>query len=121
MSTFLVLTFGKRVNLKISRHHFFFCINSRILNRTYHGHSVFKFVTVAHSLFVVVDNKNSSHRWYELICLQLQGHSINVSSFKADFLSWQKSLAYSLRIFADNFSLLSLLQRVLATWLKIFN
>ena len=42
-------------------------------------------------------------------------------SIKADFLSWQKSLAYSLRIFVDNFSLLSTLQRVLAAWLKIFN
>ena len=41
--------------------------------------------------------------------------------FKADFLSWQKSLAYSLRIFVDNFPLLSPLQRVLAAWLKIFN
>ena len=40
---------------------------------------------------------------------------------KADFLSWQKSLAYSLRIFVNNFSLLSTLQRVLAAWLKIFN
>ena len=28
---------------------------------------------------------------------------------KADFLSWQKSLAYSLQIFADNFSLTNLL------------
>ena len=27
-------------------------------------------------------------------------------AFKADFLSWQKSLSYSLRIFAENFSLL---------------
>ena len=40
---------------------------------------------------------------------------------KADFLSWQKSLAYSLRIFPDNFSLLPTLQRVLAAWFKIFN
>ena len=40
---------------------------------------------------------------------------------KADFLSWQKSLAYSLRIFVDNFSFLSPLQRVLAAWFKIFN
>ena len=40
---------------------------------------------------------------------------------KADFLSWQKSLAYSLRIFVNNFSLISTLQRVLAAWLKIFN
>ena len=40
---------------------------------------------------------------------------------KADFLSWQKSLAYSLRIFVDNFSLLSPLQQVLAAWFKIFN
>ena len=40
---------------------------------------------------------------------------------KADFLSWQKSLACSLRIFRDNFSLLSPLQRVLAAWFKIFN
>ena len=32
------------------------------------------------------------------------------NSLKADFLSWQKSLAYSLRIFVDNFSLLSPLQ-----------
>ena len=40
---------------------------------------------------------------------------------QADFLSWQKSLTYSLRIFVDNFSLLSPLQRVLAARLKIFN
>ena len=40
---------------------------------------------------------------------------------KADFLLWQKSLAYSLRIFLDNFSLLLPLQRVLAAWFKIFN
>ena len=43
------------------------------------------------------------------------------SCVKADFLSWQKSLVYSLRIFVDNFSLLSPLQRVLAAWFKIFN
>ena len=36
-----------------------------------------------------------------------------LSTLKADFLSWQKSLAYSLQIFVDNFSLLSPLQRVL--------
>ena len=41
--------------------------------------------------------------------------------FEGDFLSWQTSLAYSLQIFVDNFSLLSPLQRVLASWLKIFN
>ena len=40
---------------------------------------------------------------------------------KADFLSWQKSLACSLRIFVNNFSLLSPLQRVLVAWFKIFN
>ena len=40
---------------------------------------------------------------------------------KADFLSWQTSLAYSLRIFLDNFSLLSPLHRVLAAWFKVFN
>ena len=34
-----------------------------------------------------------------------------ITSLKVDFLSWQKSLAYSLRIFVDNFSLLSPLQR----------
>ena len=44
-----------------------------------------------------------------------------VCKFKADFLSLHKSLAYSLRIFVDNFSLLSPLMRVLAAWLKIFN
>ena len=43
------------------------------------------------------------------------------TSIKADFLSWQKSLAYSLQLFADNFSLLSPLQRVLVAWFKIFN
>ena len=45
-----------------------------------------------------------------------QGHCL-----KADFLSWQRSLAYSLRIFKDNFSFLLPLQRVLAAWFKIFN
>ena len=40
---------------------------------------------------------------------------------KADFLSWQKSLAHSLQIFVDKFSLLSTLQRVLSGWLKMFN
>ena len=34
----------------------------------------------------------------------------NFSGLKANFLSSQKSLAYSLRIFVDNFSLLSTLQ-----------
>ena len=34
---------------------------------------------------------------------------------KADFLSWQKSLAYSLRIFEDNVSLLSTLLGVNTT------
>ena len=43
------------------------------------------------------------------------------AGLKADFLSLQKLLAYSLRIFVDNFSLLSQLQRALAAWLKIFN
>ena len=43
------------------------------------------------------------------------------SLVKAYFLSWQKSLAYSLRIFVDNVSLLSPPQRVLAAWFKIFN
>ena len=42
-------------------------------------------------------------------------------SIKSDFLSWQKSLAYSLRIFVGKLSLLSPLQRVLAAWFKIFN
>ena len=42
-------------------------------------------LTVAHSFFVVVDNKNSSRRWYELSCLQPQGHSINISSFTWQF------------------------------------
>ena len=46
---------------------------------------------------------------------------IIAKSFEEDFLSWQKSLAYSLRIFPDNFSLLSPPQWLLATWLKIFN
>ena len=40
---------------------------------------------------------------------------------KGGFLSWQKSLAYQLRKFADNFSLLLTLQRVLAAWFKIFS
>ena len=48
-------------------------------------------------------------------------NTILTTFLKADFLSWQKSLAYSLRIFVDNFSLLSPQQRVLAAWLKIFN
>ena len=39
-------------------------------------------------------------------------------TIKVDFLSWQKSLAYSLQIFVDNFPLLSTLQRVLTAWLK---
>ena len=46
--------------------------------------------------------------------------AMNISiGLKADFLSWQKSLAYSLQIFADNFSLLATLQRALAAWLKV--
>ena len=56
---------------------------------------------------------------YEVI--EFSNCSTEERGVKADFLSWQTSLAYSLRIFIDNFSLLSLLQRVLATWLKIFN
>ena len=39
---------------------------------------------------------------------------LSLASIKEDFLSWQKSLAYSLRIFVNNFSLLSPLQRVLS-------
>ena len=44
-----------------------------------------------------------------------------VLRIKADFLSWQKSLAYSRRIFVDSFILLSPLQRVFAAWFKMFN
>ena len=40
---------------------------------------------------------------------------------KPDFLSWQKSLAHSLKKFVDNFSLSSPLERVLAAWSKFFN
>ena len=40
---------------------------------------------------------------------------------KADFLSWQKSMACLMRILIDNFSLLSPLQGVFAAWFKIFN
>ena len=53
-------------------------------------------------------------KWLQAIYSCIALHSV-----KADFLTWQKSLAYSLRIFADNFSLLSLPQRVLAAWFKI--
>ena len=42
-----------------------------------------------------------------------------IKRLKEDFLSWQKSLAYSLRIFVDDFSLLSPLQRVKARFLPI--
>ena len=49
----------------------------------------------------------------------LQCIDVATPLIKADFLSWQKSLAYSLRIFVDNFSLLSQIQRVLAAWFKI--
>ena len=41
-----------------------------------------------------------------------------MAEIKADFLSRQKSLAYSLRIFVDNFSLLSPLQRLLSNSCK---
>ena len=83
------------------------------------------------------DFKVSYHWWTQVWWQQTAVVFINVSScyenkannpkncnhwkLKADFLSWQKSLAYSLWIFLDNFSLLSPLQRVLAAWFKIFN
>ena len=41
---------------------------------------------------------------------------IHIKGLKADFLSWQKPLASSLRVLADNFSLLPAPQRVLAVW-----
>ena len=40
---------------------------------------------------------------------------------KGDFLSWQKSLASSVRILVDNFALLSLLQQVFAAQLKMLS
>ena len=52
---------------------------------------------------------------------ELTGGDQNDPPLKVHFLSWQKSLAYSLRIFVGNFFLLSTLQRVLAAWLKKFN
>ena len=52
---------------------------------------------------------------------QIQYRPQSLLNLKVHFMSSQKSLAYSLRIFVDNFSLLSPQQRVLAAWLKIFN
>ena len=57
----------------------------------------------------------------EIFCNKSLGKTLGCHHLEADFLSWQKSLAYSLRTFLDNFSLLLPLQRVLAAWFKIFN
>ena len=58
----------------------------------------------------------------KLLTGQKNTHALIIRErIKTDFLSWQKSLSHSLRIFRDNFSLLSPLQRVLAAWFKIFN
>ena len=51
---------------------------------------------------------------FEIISIQIMCASFAMVYVKADFLSWQNSLAYSLPILVDNFSLLSL-----AAWLKI--
>ena len=71
-----------------------------------------------HALMISPNALHTRYTGYGCCYWHMQKHA---KSSTVNFLSLQKSLASSLRIIVDHFSLLWSLRRVIATWLKIFN
>ena len=76
---------------------------------------------VNRSDFILSDHETGCKSFQQIQLILRSLRTVTFPTLKAEILSGQKSLAYSLRIFVDNFSLLSPPQRVLAAWLKIPN